>query len=91
MSTDDISEDDISIDEHVELAVILLPHPRKVEIPWEENCPICLSQFYGRLDDPDNSDEGGVTQIKGCGHFFCRECLAGWIRSSVGRVARRCC
>ncbi|KAI0677063.1 hypothetical protein C8Q78DRAFT_1000989 [Trametes maxima] len=88
MSTDDISEDDFSTDERVELAVILLPHLPKVEIPWEENCPICLNQFYSRLDDPDHADEGGVTQIKECGHFFCRECLAGWIRSNVGRVAR---
>ncbi|EPT05536.1 hypothetical protein FOMPIDRAFT_1044862 [Fomitopsis schrenkii] len=53
------------------------PVVRRCHIPTDDDCPICLVPF-GKVSC-------AVVRTPGCGHVFCKNCIAKWIVQSKGR------
>ncbi|TFY72996.1 hypothetical protein EVG20_g41 [Dentipellis fragilis] len=52
----------------------------------DEFCPICLMTFRSAFEAEATAGPStkGVTKVEGCGHMFCTEDLAEWIRCRHG-------
>ncbi|TFY59998.1 hypothetical protein EVJ58_g5424 [Rhodofomes roseus] len=89
----------MTLGERVEHAVATLPTLGKEEIPLDDACPICFQNFEaifeGKTQEDTTFDNAlliasdpeelrGVTQLRGCGHVFCRKDLIEWIRGWHG-------
>ncbi|EGN93086.1 hypothetical protein SERLA73DRAFT_163758 [Serpula lacrymans var. lacrymans S7.3] len=81
----------VALCQRIQLAVADLPQVSAEDIPQDESCPICLLSFAKILSEEqelegagDEAEEKGITRLTSCGHMFCRNDLAEWIRSFHG-------
>ncbi|KAF8639428.1 hypothetical protein AX16_010283 [Volvariella volvacea WC 439] len=58
-----------------------LPSLTKDAVSPDDSCPICLTPFKSIFEEQGSSS---VTQLRPCGHMFCRKDLVEWIRNRNG-------
>lgn len=72
------SERHLALFQRVKDSLDELPVLHNSAIPKDESCAICLTPFDAILSgeipqEGEGEFEGGVTEVVGCGHLFCRK------------------